>query len=51
MDIMERAFPPRLEGVATKQPLVLLFGRSFDKPFHCYCNAQEPEYKVVLGFP
>lgn len=46
VDYMERTFPLRLEGVARKQP----FGKSFDKPFHFYYDAQEPEYKVVLGF-
>lgn len=50
LDSMETTFPLRLEGVATKQPLVLFFGRSFDKPFHFHYNAQEPEHKVVLGF-
>ena len=34
----------------TKQPLELFLGRSFGKPFHFCCNAQEPKSKVVLGF-
>lgn len=50
MDSRERTFPLSLEEVATKQPLVLLFGGSCDKPFHFYYDAQEPEYEVVLGF-
>jgi len=35
--------------MCTKQPLELLLGR-FGKPFHFYCNAQDPESKVFLDF-
>lgn len=36
--------------MCTKQPLELFLSRSFGKPFHFYCNAQEPKSKAFLDF-